>query len=204
VVKRISRSDLRHRAGLDRVADEELMALAAAGDPDAFEVVLARHSDAAFSLAYRMCGRRVLAEEVTQEGFLTVWRTAGRYDPTRGSVRTWTLSIVRNRAIDTLRANGRSVQVLGGAESEPEQLGARAAEETDVAAIANVRAHAIQRCLAELPDEQRQAIELAYYGGFTQSEIAAMLGEPLGTIKGRMRLGLLRLRGTASGWRAAA
>lgn len=180
------------------------MSLAAGGDPQAFAVVLERHSDAAFSLAYRMCGRRSLAEEVTQEAFLTVWRMAARYDATRGSVRTWTLSILRNRAIDTLRANSRSVPVLSGEESEPEQLGLRADDETDAEAIDNVQAHAIKDCLAELPDEQRQAIELAYYGGFTQSEIATMLGEPLGTIKGRMRLGLVRLRGSVDAWRTAA
>ncbi len=203
-MKRVLHSESRARARLDRLADEELMSLAAAGDPQAFEVVLERHSNAAFSLAYRMCGRSALAEEVAQEAFLSVWRMAGRYDATRGSVRTWTLSIVRNRAIDALRAGARSVPVLTGEESEPEQLGLPAADETELEAIENVQSLAIKRSLAELPDEQRQAIELAYYGGFTQSEIAAMLGEPLGTIKGRMRLGLVRLRGVAGGWRTAA
>ena len=203
-MKRVLNTEGREKARLERLADEELMSLAAAGGPQAFAVVLERHSDAAFSLAYRMCGRRSLAEEVAQEAFLSVWRMAARYDATRGSVRTWTLSIVRNRAIDTLRANARSVPVLSGEESEPEQLGLPGNDETDVEAINNVRASAIRNSLAELPDEQRQAIELAYYGGFTQSEIAAMLGEPLGTIKGRMRLGLVRLRGSAAGWRAAA
>jgi RNA polymerase sigma-70 factor (ECF subfamily) len=203
-VKRVLHKEGRGAMRRERLADEELMSLAAGGDPQAFAVVLERHSDAAFSLAYRMCGRRALAEEVTQEAFLTVWRMAARYDSTRGSVRTWTLSIVRNRAIDTLRANARRVPELGGPESEPDQLGLPGGQETDVEALENVQAGAIKGSLAELPDEQRQAIELAYYGGFTQSEIAAMLDVPLGTVKGRMRLGLVRLRGACSGWRAVA
>src|ERR1700710_2605377 len=91
---------------LRRLADEELMEKVAGNDADAFEVVLERHSDAAFSLAYRICGRRSLAEDIAQEAFLSVWRGGARYDRARGSVRTWTLGIVHNRAVDALRRSG--------------------------------------------------------------------------------------------------
>src|ERR1039457_1773393 len=99
----LRRAAMHSKDRLRKLADEELMQLVAGGDANAFEVVLERHADAAFSLAYRMCGRRSLAEDVAQESFLSLWRSATRYDRARGSVRTWTLGIVHNRAIDALR-----------------------------------------------------------------------------------------------------
>src|SRR5947207_2734726 len=99
------RSAARSASALRSLADEELMQLVAQADAEAFEVVLERHADAAFSLAYRMCGQRGLAEDVTQEAFLAIWRSGGRYDRARGSVRTWALGIVHNRAVDALRRN---------------------------------------------------------------------------------------------------
>src|ERR1700676_469276 len=99
-MSRLRRPGAQPTERLRRLADEELMELVAVNDADAFEVVLERHADAAFALAYRMCGRRSVAEEVTQECFLALWRSGSRYDRTRGSVRTWALSIVHNRAID--------------------------------------------------------------------------------------------------------
>src|ERR1700692_2382419 len=100
---RLRRTSVDSKEQLRRLADEELMELVAASDADAFEVVLERHADAAFSLAYRMCATRSLAEDVTQESFLALWRNGARYDRTRGSVRTWALGIVHNRAVDALR-----------------------------------------------------------------------------------------------------
>jgi RNA polymerase sigma factor (sigma-70 family) len=130
---------------LRRLADEELMGLVARNDADAFEVVLERHSDAAFSLAYRICGRRSIAEDVAQEAFLAVWRSATRYDRTRGSVRTWALGIVHNRAIDALRRSGAHDRRRASDEGIEETL--EAPERTDTQAIENAAAQEIrERC----------------------------------------------------------
>jgi RNA polymerase sigma-70 factor (ECF subfamily) len=185
---------------LRRLADEDLMQLVAGNDADAFEVVLERHADAAFSLAYRMCGRHALAEDVTQEAFLAIWRGGARYDRTRGSVRTWALGIVHHRAVDTLRRNDVHSRRRAGDEGLEESL--EAPERTDAQAIENATARELRRALEELPRDQRHVIELAYFGGFTHVEIASMLEEPVGTIKGRMRLGLKKLRDHLAGWEA--
>jgi RNA polymerase sigma-70 factor (ECF subfamily) len=201
---RVFGRDTRARPNYDRLGDEELMPLVAGADAQAFRAILERHGDAAFSLAYRVCGTRQLAEDVTQEALLSLWRTASRYDPRRGSVRSWALRIVHNRAVDTLRAAGRQPPRASAAHDDsPAYLELEAPQRTDAQAIARVQRSGIQAALRELPEEQRQAIELAYYGGFSQSEIAAMLGEPLGTIKGRMRLGLHKLRDLSHTWETA-
>jgi RNA polymerase sigma-70 factor (ECF subfamily) len=185
---------------LRKLADEELMEKVAANDADAFEVVLERHSDAAFSLAYRICGRRSLAEDIAQEAFLSVWRSGARYDRTRGSVRTWTLGIVHNRAVDALRRSGVHDRRRASDEGLEETL--EAPERTDTQALDKAASQEIRGALGELPAEQRRVIELAYFGGFTHLEIASMLGTPVGTVKGRMRLGLHKLRGHLQGWEA--
>ena len=161
---------------LRKLADEELMQLVAGNDADAFEVILERHADAAFSLAYRMCARRSLAEDVTQESFLALWRGGARYDRARGSVRTWTLGIVHNRAIDALRRCSVHERRRASDEGIEEQL--EAPERTDVQAMSNAAAERDPGALGELPDEQRHVIELAYFGGFTHIEIASMLDTP--------------------------
>jgi len=180
------------RADLRDLADEDLMALVRGGQARAFDVVFDRHSGPAFSLAYRMCGRRGLAEEVVQEAFISLWRSGARYDRTRGSVRAWVLGVVHNRAIDALRRHvardSRDVADEGIAERLP------APELTDVEAARREQSTAVRGALAALPQEQRQVIELAYFGGFSHSQIADMLGAPVGTVKGRMRLGLAKLR----------
>jgi RNA polymerase sigma-70 factor, ECF subfamily len=196
-------SHLRRMAGeskdkLRRQADEELMQLVAGGDADAFEVVLERHADAAFSLAYRICGKRSLAEDIAQEAFLSVWRSGQRYDRTRGSVRTWALGIVHNRAIDALRRHG--VHDRRRVSDEGIEENVEAPERTDAQAIDRAVSDDIRGALGELPTEQRRVIELAYFGGFTHIEIASMLNTPVGTVKGRMRLGLQKLRGHLQGW----
>jgi RNA polymerase sigma-70 factor (ECF subfamily) len=174
------------------LADEDLMALVRDGHARAFEVVFDRHAGPAFSLAYRMCGRRVLAEEVVQEAFLSLWRSGARYDRTRGSVRSWVLGVVHNRAIDALRRHtardSRDVADEGITERLP------APELTEVEAARREESDAVRGALGALPPEQRQVIELAYFGGFTHSQIAEMLGAPVGTVKGRMRLGLSKMR----------
>ncbi|MFZ0090453.1 MAG: sigma-70 family RNA polymerase sigma factor [Solirubrobacteraceae bacterium] len=186
-----SRSDLR------ALADEDLMPLVHDGDAQAFEVVFDRHADAAFSLAYRMCGRRGTAEDVVQEAFLSLWRSGARYDRTRGSVRSWVLSVVRNRAIDLFRKD----IVRTGKDVSAEETIEQMASAEDIASDAERRqdAQGVRSALAELPVDQRQVIELAYFGGFSHSQIAQMLELPAGTVKGRMRLGLTKLRGTIEG-----
>jgi RNA polymerase sigma-70 factor (ECF subfamily) len=181
------------KAELQRLADEDLMPLVAAKDPDAFEIFYDRHGGAAYSLAYRIVGDRQAAEDVTQEALISIWRSGARFDRARGSVRAWTLGIVRNRAIDLLRRDsGRAPKLAFDSE---EALERRPAEElTDVEALRRETAREVRGALSVLPDDQSRVIQLAYFGGFTHSEIARMLNEPLGTIKGRMRLGLEKVR----------
>jgi RNA polymerase sigma-70 factor, ECF subfamily len=177
----------------ERLADEDLMPLLAEKDPEAFEVFYDRHGGAAYSLAYRIVGDRSAAEDVTQEAFLSIWRSGTRFDRARGSVRAWTLGIVRNRAIDALRRqSGKAPKLDFDDEAAIEQ---RAAPDyTDEQALQHETAEELRGALDELPDEQSKVIELAYFGGFSHSEIAEMLSMPLGTVKGRMRLGIEKIR----------
>jgi RNA polymerase sigma-70 factor, ECF subfamily len=186
----------RFRRSADRraLADEELMQLVQNGEVDAFEVIFDRHASAAFSLAYRMCGRRAAAEDIVQDAFLSLWRSGGGYDPRRGSVRSWVLSVVHNRAIDAMRRlgskTGRDVPDEGIANRLP------APERTDTEVERLDDARQVRTALDELPPDQRRVIELAYFGGFTHAQIAEMLDLPPGTVKGRMRLGLNKMRYT--------
>ena len=146
------------------------------------------------SLAYRIVGERGAAEDVTQEAFISIWRSGARFDRSRGSVRSWMLSIVRNRAIDVLRSSaGKAPKLSFDDDSILEQ---RPAEElTDEEAMRHETASEVRGAISTLPGEQSKVIELAYFGGFSQSEISRMLGLPLGTVKGRMRLGVGEIRG---------
>ena len=178
-------------ADLRALADEELMERVHDGEVRAFEVVFDRHATAAFSLAYRMSGRRAAAEDIVQEAFLSLWRSSRAYDPARGSVRSWVLSVVHNRAIDALRRQGardRDVPDDGIAErlSSPDRTDAEAERRDD--------ARRVRTALDELPPDQRRVIELAFFGGFTHTQIAEMLDLPPGTVKGSMRLGLTKMR----------
>ena len=182
------------REKAERLADEELMPLIGEKDPDAFEVFYDRHGGVAYSLAYRIVGERAAAEDVTQEAFISIWRSGGRYDRARGSVRSWMLGIVRNRAIDVLRSRaGRAPKLIFDDEAILEQRPAK--ELTEDEALRRETAGEVRGALGELPKDQSKVIQLAYFGGFSQSEIAEMLGVPLGTVKGRMRLGLEKIRG---------
>lgn len=162
------------------------------GDARAFGVIFDRHAGAAFSLAYRMCGRQAMAEDIVQDAFLSLWRGGARYDAARGSVRTWVLGAIHHKAIDSFRhetaKSGRDVSDDPAVERIP------AGDRPDVEIEQRDDARQVRGALEQLPVEQRRVIELAYFGGFTHTEIAEMLELPAGTVKGRMRLGLTRLR----------
>lgn len=177
----------------ERLADEELMPLIGQKDPAAFEVFYDRHGRVAYSLAYRIVGERAAAEDVTQEAFISVWRSGARYDRAKGSVRSWMLGIVRNRAIDLLRSKTGRAPLDHDDDSALEQR--QAPQLTESEALRNETAEEVRGAIGALPGEQSRVIELAYFGGFSHREIADMLGIPLGTVKGRMRLGLEKIRG---------
>ena len=184
------------------LADEELMGRLSGGDAEAFDLIYERHADAAFSLASRISGSRAAAEEVAQDAFLALWRNGARYEQSRGSVRNWILGIVHNRAIDALRRAVRHESRRAGDEGLAERL--MSPDRTDEEVDRRQEAGAVRTMLDDLPADQRRVIELAYFAGFTHTEIAEMLEIPVGTVKGRMRLGLekLRLRMEISGVRA--
>lgn len=169
------------------------MVLVQRKDAHALEVLYDRHGGPAYSLAHRIMGTQQAAEDVTQEAFLSVWRTSASFDAARGSVRSWLLQIVRNRAIDVLR---RSASRPTRTDLNDDGLleAQVAPDSTDAEAVRRERAASVRRVLKELPQDQARVIGLAYFGGFSQSEIAEMLNTPLGTVKGRMRLGLQRAR----------
>jgi RNA polymerase sigma-70 factor, ECF subfamily len=174
--------------------DEELMSRVAAGDVRAFETLYDRHSRQAFALAKRITERTADAEEATQDAFMSLWRSAATFDGERASLRTWLLMIVRNRSIDRLRAGAHALhdQVAEHADR------LEAAERTEEQVMAMQDYVEARRLVAGLPPEQREIIDLAYIAGFTQNEIAARVGIPIGTVKGRARLGLNKLRRAAT------
>jgi RNA polymerase sigma-70 factor (ECF subfamily) len=182
------------RAKVERLADEELMPLVGRKDPEAFAALYDRHGGVAYSLAYRIVGEPGAAEDVTQEAFISIWRSGAGFDRSRGSVRTWILSILRNRAIDSLRAGaGKAPKLTFDDDSALEQR--PAPDRTEEEAMRHETAGEVRGALDLLPGDQSKVLELAYFGGFSQSEISRMLNLPLGTVKGRMRLGLEKIRG---------
>jgi RNA polymerase sigma-70 factor (ECF subfamily) len=187
--QRASRSGSRALQGL---ADEDLMQLVAGGDARAFEAIYERHATAAFSLAYRICGVHAAAEEIAQEAFLAIWRSGARYDRSRGSVRTWVLGVVHNRAIDMLRRTTVHERRRTADPQAAERL--EAPERTEAEVARREEARSMRKLIDDLPGDQRRVIELAYFGGFTHEQIASMLELPLGTVKGRMRLALEKMR----------
>jgi RNA polymerase sigma-70 factor, ECF subfamily len=174
------------------LTDHELMRLVGERDAAAFAVLYRRHARAALTLALRLCGRPALAEEVVQEAFLSLWRSPGHYDGRLGSPRTWVLGVVHHRAIDARRGRAAHDRAWVSDEGIDERLEAK--ERTDREAGRRDAIREVRAVLQRLPPEQSRVIELAYYGGLSNSEIAAMLDTPVGTVKGRMRLGLSKMR----------
>jgi RNA polymerase sigma-70 factor (ECF subfamily) len=173
------------------LADEDLISLVEAADAEAFATLYDRHSRAAFSLAYRMMGERQAAEDLAQDAFLKVWRGASSFRAERGSVRTWILSIVHNRGIDQIRsqASRRRTQDKIEASASRSQPSEAFAE-----TWRNSQRDQVREALNTLPPEQLKILELAYFSGYTHVEISDLLRLPLGTVKGRMRLGLKKIR----------
>jgi RNA polymerase sigma-70 factor (ECF subfamily) len=174
---------------LAHLSDEALVALVARSDEVALAELYDRFGGVAFGLARRILRDDALAEDAVQEAFLNLWRTAVRYVPERGRASTWLLTLVHRRAVDLVRREERR-----RAPPPPELAEEAMVAAADDDAFARLERESVQGALKRLPDAQREALELAYYGGFTQSELAERLGEPLGTIKSRMFAGLSRLR----------
>ena len=175
-----------------RQADQASLARIARGDQHALAELYDRHARLVFSLALRILQERADAEDVVQEVFSQVWAQAGRYDPSRGAVAAWMLMLTRSRAIDRLRAK-RSRPEAAAAADEAESVADLSAAQ-DVELLSAEQVTRLQRALADLPDAQRTALELAYYEGLTHVEVAARLGEPLGTVKTRIRQAVIKLR----------
>jgi RNA polymerase sigma-70 factor, ECF subfamily len=173
------------------LADENLISFVGKGDAEAFTTLYDRHSHAAFSLAYRVMGERQAAEDLVQDTFLKLWRSATSYRPERGGVRTWLLSIVRNGGIDQIRsqASRRRTQETFEA-SAPRSQPSEAFAET----LRNSQRNQVREALDTLPPEQLKILELAYFSGYTHVQISELVDVPLGTMKGRMRLGLKKMR----------
>ena len=172
------------------LSDEALVALVARGDEDALAELYDRVGRIAYGLAFRVLRSEQLAEDAVQEGFLAVWRSAASFRAERAKASTWILTLVHRRAVDLVRREERR-------QADPltdDSAAGVAPEETEEAAWLRFERERVQAALKQLPDVQREALELAYYGGFSQSELAERLGVPLGTIKSRMFAGLARLR----------
>ena len=173
---------------LSHLSDEALVLMAARSEESALAELYDRYGRAAYGLALRVVRDPALAEDAVQEAFLALWRSAARFVPERSKASTWILTLVHRRAVDAVRREQRRrADTLEGA-PEPSVEGA------DEDAWLRLQRERVQEALRSLPDAQREALELAYYGGFSQSELAERLGEPLGTIKSRMFAGLARLR----------
>ena len=173
------------------LADEDLLSFVGQGDSEAFTILYDRYGRAAFSLAYRVMGERQAAEDLVQDAFLKLWRSATSYRPERSSVRTWLLSIVRNRGIDQLRAHASRRRTQDRIEAfVPRSQPSEAFAET----WRNSQRDRVRDALNTLPPEQLKVLELAYLSGYTHVQVSELLDVPLGTIKGRMRLGLKKMR----------
>jgi len=173
------------------LADEDLISMVGGEDPDAFAALYDRHSRAAFSLGYRIMGQRQTAEDLVQEVFLKVWRSANSYRAGRGSVRTWILSIVHHRGIDQLRATASRQRTKDRFEASAEKS---QPSEAFAETWRNSQRDQVREALKTLPEEQLKILELAYFSGYTHVEISKLMNLPLGTVKGRMRLGLKKMR----------
>lgn len=190
----IGRSTGASRGDADRPTDVELMAGLAAGDIASLEALYDRYSGLVFSVSLRILLDRQLAEDVTQEVFLRLWRRPWAFQPDRGRFLSWLMSVTRNRAIDEQRRLSRRDQrERQGDDPAPELPDERVADPAVEVELAE-RRQAVREAMTQLPDRQREVLELAYFSGLSQTEIAARTGDALGTVKTRVRLGMQKLR----------
>ncbi len=187
-----------HPVGEAAVPDEDaqLCARCARGDASALKTLYERYVGRTKAVALRVLGSASEAEETVQETFVEVWRRAGQYDPARGAVRAWIVTIARSRAIDRLRSRGAGERSVAGLAREQRPQNAPSPLED---AVQHAERERVLAALAQLPEPQRRVIELAYYEGRSQREIAESTGEPLGTVKTRVRLALDKLAGLLGG-----
>jgi len=176
-------------------ADRATLERIAGGDHGAIEILYERYKSMAYALALRITGDPATAEDVVQDAFIGAWRNAARYEPGRGSVKTWLLSIVHHRAIDATRRRRPTAELPDGEGPAPTAL---TLPDVWAEVAGRLDREAVVAALATLSDVQREALELGYFGGLTQQEIATRTGTPLGTVKSRMRLGLMALRRSLS------
>lgn len=176
-------------------ADELLVDRIVGGDQTALGALYDRYGRPAYSLARRICADEGLAEDVVQEVFLAFWRDPQRFDANRGSFGTWLLTLVHHKSVDAVRRESAIRRRTVPASEDGEEWSAPPGPGADQAALGAVVAGQVRDALGRLPAEQRQALALAYYGGYTQREVAALTGVPLGTVKSRMFTGVQRLRG---------
>ncbi|MCY4366875.1 MAG: sigma-70 family RNA polymerase sigma factor [Chloroflexi bacterium] len=174
--------------------DQELLVRIAAGDKDALEAIYERYSSAVYSLARYMLRSEAVAEEATQDVFLNIWLKAASYSSSRGQPKTWIMSVAHHKIIDVIRSRRRAAAISDPKEYETLDLLPSAEVATDEAVERNLEAERVREALSKLPAAQQEVINLAYFGGLSQSEIAARLGQPLGTVKTRARLALQKLR----------
>jgi RNA polymerase sigma factor (sigma-70 family) len=172
--------------------DSQLVALVAEGDPAALEELFDRYGGAAYSLSHLILNDQRLAEDVVREVFLALWRDARRFEPSRGTARTYLLSITHHRSVDVLRRE-ENLHRRRGPEEALELQPDRKVDLAEPVEAAERRAH-VRAALAALPEAQREALLLAYFGGYTQREVASLVGVPLGTVKTRMAAGLRKLK----------
>jgi RNA polymerase sigma-70 factor, ECF subfamily len=178
-----------------QMLDQEMIARIGRHDQGAFSALYDRLSGPLYSLAIKMLGDPAEAQDALQEVFLQIWSRAGTYDPEQSSVFSWTVLLTRSRVIDRLRARGRrSRLVVSSTEDAPTAADASTVESAADTAEKNDEAARVRYVLNNLPSEQREAIELAFFEHLSHHEIAARLGQPLGTVKARIRRGLLKLR----------
>jgi RNA polymerase sigma-70 factor, ECF subfamily len=175
----------------DRDADLKLLERIADGDAEALGELYDRYGRVAFGVLYRMLPAPEVVEEVVQDAFHAVWRQARSYRPDRGAVRTWLLAICRNAAIDWRRTKGKRAEREIGMDAAADLI---ADAKVDERIADKLRAERVRTAVAELPQDQRQVLALAFWGGYSQSEIAARTNTPLGTVKSRVRLGMTKLR----------
>jgi RNA polymerase sigma-70 factor, ECF subfamily len=186
-------------AALASPNDEELLTRMAGGDYDAFGLFYDRHSNLLFSLLMKILRDTHDAEEVLQEAMLQIWERATVFDASAGKPLSWAVTITRNKAIDRLRSTQRKARLINEAAPEIAFAYSHTGTAAESSALQGEAASLVQGALASLPQQQRVAIELAFFGGLTQNEIASHLGEPLGTTKARIRRGMMALRDSLEG-----